>query len=64
MRSATQTMPFEQAHALWLVDVCDCSYDQAALETGTSRDTIAADIADRRFVRTSLGAQQPGVTVS
>ena len=41
-------LPFSQAKALWLVDVCDCSYDQAATEMRLDRATLAATVADGR----------------
>ncbi|MFT4595765.1 MAG: DNA-directed RNA polymerase specialized sigma24 family protein [Paracrocinitomix sp.] len=35
VRNATERLPLDQAHALWLVDECGCSYDQVAHETNT-----------------------------
>lgn len=62
VRKATERLPFDQAYALWLVDVCGCTYDQAANETNTSRTTVAERVADgRRFVRAAL-VTEPAVT--
>ncbi len=33
---AADLLPADQAHALWLVDVCGCSYAQGAAETETT----------------------------
>lgn len=42
VRNATDRLPIDQAHALWLVDVCGLTYAQAANETG---------ITPRRFTK-------------
>lgn len=42
VRHAADRLPFEQAHALWLIDVCGLTYAQAAEETG---------ITPKRFAR-------------
>jgi predicted DNA-binding protein (UPF0251 family) len=55
VRNATERLPFDQAHALWLVDVCGCTYDQVAHETNTSRTTIAGRVDNgRQSVRAML----------
>ncbi len=38
---AADRLPLEQAHALWLVDVCGLTYAQAANETGTTPKRFA-----------------------
>ncbi len=64
VRVAASGMPFEQAQALWLVDVCNCTYDEAAAEASVSRDEIVARIVDgRRFIRANLAASRPVVQV-
>ena len=64
VRGAANAMPFEQAHALWLVDVCQVSYDQAATESGVARDEFAARVAaGRRFIRDSITSLTPAAPV-
>ncbi len=64
VRNATERLPFDQAYALWLVDVCGCTYDQAAHETNTSCMTIAAQVADgRRSVRAMLVTEPEATAV-
>jgi predicted DNA-binding protein (UPF0251 family) len=41
-------LPFRQAKSLWLVDVCGCSYDQAAAEMRIDRADLAASVAAGR----------------
>ena len=41
-------LPFRQAQSLWLVDVCGCSYDQAAAEMRIDRVDLAASVAAGR----------------
>ena len=41
VRHATDRLPLDQAHALWLVDVCGLTYAQAAAETGTNPKRFA-----------------------
>jgi len=38
---AVDTLPIDQAQALWLVDVCGCSYQQAAIEASANQAAIA-----------------------
>ena len=55
VRSAVDELPIEQAQAVWLVDVCSCSYDEAAREVGISRTQLCARVAEgRRFVRYAI----------
>lgn len=55
VRAAADRLPAEQAHALWLVDVCRASYTQGALETGTSPDRFARRVhAARSNIRRTL----------
>ena len=41
VRNATDRLPLDQAHALWLVDVCGLTYAQAADETGITPERFA-----------------------
>ena len=55
VRVSSGELCFEQAQALWLVDVCGCSYDEAALEARTGRQQIASRVAGgRQLIRQSL----------
>ena len=36
VRHATDRLPLDQAHAVWLVDVCGLTYAEAAAETDTN----------------------------
>lgn len=64
VRAAAESMPFEQAHALWLVDVCRCSYDQAAAEVAVSRDELAGRVAGgRSFIRARMVGTQAATPV-
>jgi DNA-directed RNA polymerase specialized sigma24 family protein len=57
VRQQVDALPIEQAHALWLVDVCDCSYEQAAAEIGASVPVIAGRVRSaRRQIRHRLPA--------
>ena len=63
VRGAVAAMPFEQAQALWLVDVCGCGYDQAAQEVLTTRTVLGERVAQgRRFIRSCLEAPRIGDT--
>lgn len=48
VRSAAGELPFRQAQALWLVDTCGCSYDDAAAEAGTTPGWIVRRVAGGR----------------
>ncbi|MFT4989112.1 MAG: DNA-directed RNA polymerase specialized sigma24 family protein [Acidimicrobiales bacterium] len=64
VRNATERLPLDQAHALWLVDECGCSYDQVAHETNTYRTTIAERVANgRHFIRAMLVTESAGTSV-
>lgn len=64
VRTAAAAMPFEQAQALWLVDVCRCSYDQAAAEAAVPRAEIVDRVSQgRRTVRHQLTATLPATHV-
>lgn len=41
VRHATDRLPLDQAHALWLVDVCGLTYADAAAETHTTPKRFA-----------------------
>lgn len=52
VRAAADRLPFIEAQALWLVDVCGCSYDHAADVVGIERHVFASRVRDaRRAVR-------------
>lgn len=44
VRAAAGELPFPQAQALWLVDVCECSYADAAEEARTTRESIVSRV--------------------
>ncbi|MDW3221020.1 MAG: hypothetical protein R8F63_20645 [Acidimicrobiales bacterium] len=46
--AACSTLPLDQTHALWLVDVCGLTYAHAAAENGTN---------PRRFAKTLHAAR-------
>lgn len=48
VRAAAGELPFPQAQALWLVDVCGCSYAEAAAEARTTRESILCRVAGGR----------------
>lgn len=48
VRRTAAELPFEESHALWLVDVCGCSYADAARQSCVDADTIRARIASGR----------------
>jgi DNA-directed RNA polymerase specialized sigma24 family protein len=48
VRAAAGELPFPQAQALWLVDVCGCSYAEAAAEARTTREGIVRRVASGR----------------
>ncbi len=58
VQSASAELPFSEAQAVWLVDVCHCSYDEAAHEAHTSRDEIAIRVAAGRMsIRSAIAAE-------
>lgn len=48
IRTAASQLPIREAEAIWLVDVCGCSYTQAAAEARTSPQTIACLVSRAR----------------
>ena len=53
--AAVDTLPIDQAHALWLVDVFGCSYLQAAIETGADELATAQRVrSGRETVRSQV----------
>lgn len=48
VRLATNHLPFEEAEALWLVDVCDYTYREAAARAGVKQDIFARRIRSAR----------------
>ena len=55
-RSAAALLPFEQARAVWLVDVCGCDYAEASTHIGTTKDQVATYVADGRVeIRRLMG---------
>ncbi len=55
VRHATDRLPLDQARALWLVDVCDLTYAQAATETGTTPKRFATRLhAARTTIRKAV----------
>ncbi len=52
---AADRLPLDQAHALWLVDVCGLPYAQAATETGITPKRFAKRLhAARSTIRKAL----------
>ncbi len=55
IRAVAADLPIEQATAVWLIDMCGCSYDVAAAALGVSRDELAAQVTEaRRTIRNTL----------
>lgn len=48
VRAAASELPFAHAQALWLVDVCGCTYTDAAAEASTTRGSIVRRVAGGR----------------
>ncbi len=46
--AAADALEFSQAHALWLVDVCDHSYAEAAAIVGVAKPEFADTVATAR----------------
>jgi len=40
VQAAVDRLSFEYVEAMWLVDVCDCSYDVAAANAGVTRSLM------------------------
>ncbi len=54
-------LPIELVAALWLVDVCELRYADAASVAGVSRDELAARLhAARRVIALQLDVARPG----
>lgn len=55
VRAVAAGLPIEQAGAVWLIDVCGCSYDAAAAALDVPRDELAATVsAARRAIRNGV----------
>lgn len=48
VRSSAAALPYEQATTLWLVDVCGCTYVEAAIEMRSSRTDVEHHVAAGR----------------
>ena len=48
IRRVASELPFEESHALWLIDVCGCSYASAATQACVDADTIRSRVANGR----------------
>lgn len=48
VRAAADDLPLELAQALWLVDVCGCTYANGAGEVGIDRAAFATRVRDAR----------------
>ncbi|NNF63098.1 MAG: sigma-70 family RNA polymerase sigma factor [Acidimicrobiia bacterium] len=48
IRTAASELPIREAEAIWLVDVCGCTYAQAAEEARTSPQTISSLVSRAR----------------
>ncbi|MEM9565016.1 MAG: sigma factor-like helix-turn-helix DNA-binding protein [Actinomycetota bacterium] len=46
--SAIDRLPFLLANVLWLIDVCRCSYETAAVELGVSPERVQALVVEAR----------------
>lgn len=49
MLVALDQLDFASAEAIWLVDVCNLSYQDAAISTHTTVDVFARRLHDARF---------------
>lgn len=55
VRAAADRLPFRQAHAVWLVDVCGLTYAEAATEIGTTPERFAKRLhAARTTIRKAV----------
>lgn len=58
--AALDRLPFALVHVLWLVDVCRCSYDTAAAESGLEPGEVRLRVAEaRRRLRAEVSAPTP-----
>lgn len=48
IRRVAAELPFEESHALWLVDVCGSNYTDAARQCCVDADIIRARVANGR----------------
>jgi DNA-directed RNA polymerase specialized sigma24 family protein len=48
VRAAADQLPVEQAHALWLVDVCGATYAEGATEIGVTPTAFASRVHSAR----------------
>lgn len=56
VKRAADRLPIDEAHALWLVDVCGHDYIGAAAESGVDRERFAERVATaRRRIRREVG---------
>ncbi len=46
--AAIDRLPFLLAHVLWLVDVCRCSYETAAVELGVTPERVERLVVEAR----------------
>lgn len=59
VREVVDTLAFEQACAIWLIDVCDCTYQQAAFEMRLPPAEVANNVRrGRETVRQYLEADR------
>lgn len=59
VRTAASDLAYEQAQAVWLVDVCGCDYEHAAAETQSSKREVADRVrAGRHQIRQSIASPQ------
>jgi DNA-directed RNA polymerase specialized sigma24 family protein len=63
VRRAASRLPFDEAQALWLVDVCGSSYEHAADEARTTGSVIANRVAEgRRSIRCQVASESVSST--
>lgn len=48
VHAAADRLPFALAESLWLVDVCNCSYEVAAANAGASTQELARRVHEAR----------------
>lgn len=61
VRFAADGLPFAEAQALWLVDVCACSYGEAADMAGVDREVFSSRVRSaRRAVRSAAAISTDG----
>lgn len=55
IRTTAAELPIDQARAIWLIDMCGCSYDEAAATMGVTRDELATEVTSaRQAIRSGL----------